>query len=52
MIFQREMLSLEVNKDMLISKIISNQIKVPIKRIQKGQMNEKESEDYIKGLKQ
>ncbi len=44
--------SLEVNKDMLISKIISNRIKVPIKRILKGQMNQRESEEYIKCLNQ
>lgn len=42
--------SLEVNKDMLISKIISNQIQVPIKRILKGQMNKEESERYILAL--
>lgn len=42
--------SLEVNKDMLISKIISNQIKVPIKRILKGHMNQDESERYIECL--
>jgi len=42
--------SLEVNKDMFISKIISNMIKVPVKKILKGQLNEIESMHYIEAL--
>jgi replicative DNA helicase len=42
--------SLEVSKDMFISKIISHLIHVPVKKILKGQLNEQESEDYIEAL--
>lgn len=42
--------SLEVNKDMLIAKFLSNIIKVPVKDILKGNMNETESEEFLKGI--
>jgi len=42
--------SLEVSKDMFIAKIISNLIKVPVKKILKGQLNEIESIKYIEAL--
>lgn len=42
--------SLEVNRDMLISKIISNRIGVPVKNILKGRMDFEQSKKYIKML--
>jgi len=43
-------ISLEVSKDMFVAKILSNLIKVPIKKILKGQLTEEESVLYIEAL--